>query len=171
MSNLDLIFTVRNEVAKVMFLHLSVILSTGGGLPQCMLGYHPPPGVGTPREQTTFPEQAPPTGADPSRAGTPSRRLLLRTVRILLECILVEKNIFPKTACPPGSTTALSFFNIQLSGVDTPRGGDTRTVSAVIKLNKTCTQRWLAPKNIFLAPSRPNEPPSDFWLFATHIWP
>ena len=33
-----------------MFLHLSVILFTGGGLPQCMLGYHPPPprGPGTP---------------------------------------------------------------------------------------------------------------------------
>ena len=33
---------------KVMFLHLSVILSTGGCLPQCMLGYKPraytPPG-------------------------------------------------------------------------------------------------------------------------------
>ena len=74
--------TVRNEVAKVIFLHLSVILFTGGGggLPQCMLGYHTPP------EQTPPPEQA-----LPPRAGTPSpgRRLLLRTVRILLECILV----------------------------------------------------------------------------------
>ena len=62
-----------NEVAKVMFLHLCV--SPQGGLPQCMLGYHPPLGAGTP----------PSPGA-----GTPSRRLLLRTVRILLECILVE---------------------------------------------------------------------------------
>ena len=39
-----------NEVAKVMFLHLSVILFTGR-LPQCMLGCHPrdhvPPGPGT----------------------------------------------------------------------------------------------------------------------------
>ena len=57
------IFTVRNEVAKVMFLHMSVILFTR---------YSPrsrqPPGAGIPREQ---------------------RRLLLWTVRILLECILV----------------------------------------------------------------------------------
>ena len=39
------LFTGRNEVvAKVIFLHLSVILFTGGGgLPQCMLGYHPSP--------------------------------------------------------------------------------------------------------------------------------
>ena len=38
-------FTGRNEVvAKVMFLLVSVIPSTGGGgvLPQCMLGYHTP---------------------------------------------------------------------------------------------------------------------------------
>ena len=34
---------------KVMFLHESVILFTGGCLPQCMLRYHPPPpGAGTP---------------------------------------------------------------------------------------------------------------------------
>ena len=32
--------TVRNEVAKVMFLHLSV---HRGGLPQCMLGTDTPP--------------------------------------------------------------------------------------------------------------------------------
>ena len=45
-----------------MFLHLSVILFTEGDLSHCMLGY-------TPQDQ--------------------SRRLLLRTVRVLLECILV----------------------------------------------------------------------------------
>ena len=39
------LFTVRNEVAKVMFLHLSVCPQEG--LPQCMLGYHPA-GSGTP---------------------------------------------------------------------------------------------------------------------------
>ena len=63
--------TVRNEVAKVMFLHLCVCPQGGGGLPQCMLGYHPPAG--------THQEQAP----------LLSRRLLLRTIRMLLECILV----------------------------------------------------------------------------------
>ena len=57
-----LIITARNEVvAKVMFLLVSVILLTGG-LPQCMLGYHPPgsrplrnrhpPGSRPPPEQT-----------------------------------------------------------------------------------------------------------------------
>ena len=123
--------TVRNEVAKVMFLYLSVILFTGGGLPQCMLGYppgsrhppeqthplrsrHPPGGdipprsrhpweETSPREQTPLQDQAPPLGpgtprdqaspqhqAPPRSRPPPGRRLPLRTVRILLECILVE---------------------------------------------------------------------------------
>ena len=75
--------------AKVMFLQASVILSTGGGcLPQCMLGYTPPPGADTPppgadtpqeqnpREQDTpprsrhSPEQTP-TQEQPPRADTP----------------------------------------------------------------------------------------------------
>ena len=48
-----------------------VCLSTGS-LPQCMMGYHSPtPGADTP---------------------PPSRRLRLRTVHILLECILVLVN-------------------------------------------------------------------------------
>ena len=51
-----------------------------GGLPQCMLGYHPP------RPGTPPPDQAPP-GPGPPRE---QRLLLLRTVRILLECILVS---------------------------------------------------------------------------------
>ena len=87
------IITGRNEVvAKVIFLHLSVIHSVhrgGGGLPQCMLGYppgadtpprsrpppppqeqtprsrHPPPREQTPLEQTsTPPEQTPPPRPD-----------------------------------------------------------------------------------------------------------
>ena len=63
-----LFITVRNEVAKVMFLHLSVSHSVPGGSASVLAGIpHTPP-----------PEQAPPSG-----------RLLLRTVRILLECILV----------------------------------------------------------------------------------
>ena len=84
---LDYLVTVRNEVAKVMF--LQAYLSTRGGLPQCMLGYHPP-GADDPA-----PEQAPPGADPPPGTGTPprERRPLLRTVRILLECILVT-NIF-----------------------------------------------------------------------------
>ena len=56
-----------------MFLHLSVILFTWGrGLPKCMLGYTP--------------------GSRPPRSRHPpgNRRLLLGTIRILLECILVS---------------------------------------------------------------------------------
>ena len=60
--------------------HLSV--HTGGCLSQCMLGYH----THTPPEQTP-PEQTPPQSRHP-----PERRPLLRTVRILLECILVYRN-------------------------------------------------------------------------------
>ena len=51
------IFTVRNEVAKAMFLHLSVILFTagGGGVP----GQVSPRQVHTPREQVHPPGQVP----------------------------------------------------------------------------------------------------------------
>ena len=50
----SLIFTVRDEVANVMFLHLSVCPQGGGSLPQCMLGYH------IPRGQTPVPDQTSP---------------------------------------------------------------------------------------------------------------
>ena len=60
------VITGRNEVvAKVIFLHLSVILFTGGGvLSQCMLGYHPPeqtpPGADPPWDQTPLGADTPP---------------------------------------------------------------------------------------------------------------
>ena len=87
----------------------------GVGLPQCILGYQPPgadtpPGTRHPLEQTPPeqgipqsrhpPEQTPPGTRHPPGPGTPrdqtppSRRLLLRTVRILLECILVDHSQF-----------------------------------------------------------------------------
>ena len=88
---------------------LSVILFTGGGgLPQCMLGYHtplnrhPPTQDQTPhRDQaaprtmhpppgTRHPHPRPGPGTPPRDQALPSRRLLLRTVRILLEWILVH---------------------------------------------------------------------------------
>ena len=73
------IVTGRNEVvAKVIFLHLFVILFTGKRcLPQCMLGYQPP-GVDTPQEQTPPRSRHPPgpettpLGADPPQEQTPS---------------------------------------------------------------------------------------------------
>ena len=55
-SPLRNVITVRNEVAKVMFLHLCVCPQ--GGLPQCMLGYHHP--------RSRHP---PPLGADPPPGG------------------------------------------------------------------------------------------------------
>ena len=89
-------FTGRNEVlAKVIFLHLYVILFTGEDLPQCMLGYHPPgsdtsppgpgrhppdqvdtpPGPGRPprTRQTPWARQTPPDQADTPRPGRPPR--------------------------------------------------------------------------------------------------
>ena len=63
------IFTVHNEVAKVMFLHLSVILFTGGsasvhaGIPPPQSRH--PPGSRHPQGTDT------PQGADPPGADTP----------------------------------------------------------------------------------------------------
>ena len=68
------LFTGRNEVvAKVMFLLVSVILSTGGGSASVHAGIPHPP------------------RADPPGSRHPRRRTVNeRPVRILLECILVE---------------------------------------------------------------------------------
>ena len=112
------IVTGCNEVvAKVIFLHLFVILFTGKRcLPQCMLGYQPPgadtpldqtpppPGSRSPQEQTpsgSRPPQSrhPPEADTPLMADTPipgadippeSRLQHMQPVRILLECILVS---------------------------------------------------------------------------------
>ena len=82
--------------AKVMFLQASVILSTGGCLPQCMLDQMPlradplgadtPPGLDTPPPPgaDTPPEQSP-----PSPGSRHQHTVNERPVRILLECILV----------------------------------------------------------------------------------
>ena len=70
-------FIVRNEVAKVMFLHVCVCPQ--GGLPKCMLGYQPPrrgtPGAGipSPTEAGTPWSRHPPEQA-PLRAGIPQSR-------------------------------------------------------------------------------------------------
>ena len=58
-------------MAKVIFLHLFVILFRGGVSAQCMLGYHTPP------EQTP-PQSSHPPGADtPPRADTPQDQIPL----------------------------------------------------------------------------------------------
>ena len=90
--------TGRNEVvAKVIFLHLFVILFTGGGgvLSQCMLGYQPPrirhqpPRPGRPPRITPPPplrtrQTSPPPGSDPSGPGRLQHTVYERPVRILL---------------------------------------------------------------------------------------
>ena len=83
------IITGRNEVvAKVIFLHLSVIPFTEGCLPQCMLGYH------------TSPEQTPPPLGSRLRHAVDEQ-----PVCILLECILVfmefSAKIWPKNRLVP----------------------------------------------------------------------
>ena len=66
-----------NEVwGKVTFLHLSVILFTGRGLPQCMLGYHP-----LPWEQS------------PWSRHPPAQCMLRDTVNKWAVCILLECNL------------------------------------------------------------------------------
>ena len=79
------IFTVRKEVAKVMFLHVSVILFTGG--------------VSAPGGWCLLPGDVSAPGGSALRGGLVSqhadpppweRRLLLRMVRIILGCILVQ---------------------------------------------------------------------------------
>ena len=63
------IFTVRKEVAKVMFLHLSVILFTGGGE---YLGRYPPgPGAPPPPGRYTPQDQVHPRTRYTPQAGTP----------------------------------------------------------------------------------------------------
>ena len=81
----DYIVTVRNEVAKVMFLHLSVILFTGGttlaGTPP-RTRYTPragtPPGITSPRQVHPqgryIPGQVHPLGRYTPQAGTPPGR-------------------------------------------------------------------------------------------------
>ena len=77
------IFTVRNEVAKVMFLHLSV--RPQGGLTQCMLGYPPPP-----RSRHHPPRADPPTEQTP---------LLLRTYASYWNAFLLILNFGETSVC------------------------------------------------------------------------
>ena len=101
-----LFFTGRNEVvAKVIFLHLSVILFTGGVcLSACWDATPPEPGR-PPQTRQTPPRtrQTPPPRTDQAdppqdQADTPPPKQTLadyeRPVRILLECILVLKCVF-----------------------------------------------------------------------------
>ena len=92
------IITGRNEVvAKVMFLLVSVILSTGGGGVsdrEAPPGREAPPDKeaplsGRPPWQGDPPAGRPPGQGDPPSRETPRHTVNERPVRILLECILV----------------------------------------------------------------------------------
>ena len=61
----------QTKFVKVMFLHLSVILSMGRGLPQCMLGYTPPPRVDPQEADTPLGSRHPPGSRHPHEADTP----------------------------------------------------------------------------------------------------
>ena len=81
----EAIITVRNEVAKVMFIQACVCPQGRGCLPQCMLGYPPleqtspwgadtPSGSRHPREQTPLEQTAPPEQTrPPSQLDPPPR--------------------------------------------------------------------------------------------------
>ena len=87
-----IIFTGRNEVvAKVMFLLVSVILSTGGVSGRENPLARRPPWAGRPPGKETPPgRETPQQGEPPPPAWSPPRHTVNeRPVRILLECILV----------------------------------------------------------------------------------
>ena len=90
--NTNMVITVRNEVAKVIFLQAGVCPHGEGSV--CLNAcWDTPPRADTPQGADTPPSHP---GADtPLEQIHPrERRPLLRTVRILLECILVLKNYF-----------------------------------------------------------------------------
>ena len=77
---------------KVMFLHVSVILFTGGCLPQCILGKTPPPRANTP------------LGADfPKHQTPPLRVVVFEGWGCLPQCMLGYSP--RKTHTPPGKTS------------------------------------------------------------------
>ena len=102
----------QTKFAKVVFLHLSVILFSGGVCLSACLGYTPPGSRHPPREQIPPtpmsrhpPEQTPPSGSrHPPGADTPPPEQCMlgdtgnkRAVYILLECRLVI-NVFTDTS-------------------------------------------------------------------------
>ena len=93
------IYCYRQQRSSEGYVFTPVCLSTAGGLPHACWEQRSPPhqGPGTPsRTRHPLQDQAPTPGADPpprEQAPHPGRRLLLRMVRILLECILVITSV------------------------------------------------------------------------------
>ena len=103
-NSVSYFYCPQRSCGKVMFLHLSVILFTGGWVSgrhplldrhfpswaDTPLGRHPLGQTPPPRADTNPPGRHLPLGGHPS----PSRRPLQRTVRILLECTIASFNVF-----------------------------------------------------------------------------
>ena len=107
--------TVRNEVACVKNSVRGVGVSAS-----VHAGIQPPRQTPPPWADTH-----PPLGRHPPGQTTPPRRLLLRTVRILMECILVEKN----STCDEN----IDILRIQIIVVDYPEGSFFLSFSKMIK--------------------------------------
>ena len=102
-----LLLPPANEVwGKVILLHLSVILFTGGRVGAWSRGVPGPRRVPAPGGGGVCSQGVPASGGMPG--GDPPGRLLLRAVRTLLECILVD-GIFDgsKTQCSPNNSRPL----------------------------------------------------------------
>ena len=104
----DSCYRPQLSCGKVMFSQASVILFTEGvsarhhpaGQTPCPLGRHPP-------------RQTPPPGKE--RHPPPCRRLLQRTVRILLECIVYFFNHFSSYLCADGyDIIYIGFFKARI---------------------------------------------------------
>ena len=114
--------TGRNEVvAKVIFLHLSVILFTGeaGCLPQCMLGYHIPWNRHPLGSRHPTPEQTP-----PSRSRHPSEQTPTQEQTHPLPRSRAPQEQTPPEQTPPEADTPLSRHP---PGSDIPPGKQTLT--------------------------------------------
>ena len=144
--------TVLNEIAKVMFLHLSVCPQGVSASMHARIPPTPPPPARSRHPQGTDFPPPPPQGADPSGSRPPrhqeqtppgadptpppNRRLLLRTVRILLEYILVYFRI---------SIIIQSFLNLPVSPAGDISMGDILTVQPfsntvdLVELQVNCT--------------------------------
>ena len=153
-----------------MFLHVSVILFTGLGLPHCMLGYTPPPGpeagpiacwdTPPPRTRHPLPGTRQPLGPD-----TPPEQCMLgdtgnkRAVSILLECNLVYKKFKINVLFSQSADAVLCSFDSNydkapgflLGGTDPLMVGacKPRILPTFLKNQKNCSggEEGILPKN------------------------
>ena len=97
------IITIRNEVAKVMFYTCLSFCPTGGSA-SVHAGIPPPPMSRPPRSR-------------PPLSRPPPKQLLLRTVRILLECILVQTKFRFEMGLQSEIAFAFTFANSKIGSL------------------------------------------------------